>query len=78
MLDSLSTSWEWNLQDVYLAKIIPKPHSLKEDSMGNDIDIWCKYYKVRGHHNDDCHHLKQDIKKLFQVIFLNYNQELVF
>jgi len=34
--------------------------------MGTDRSGWCKYHRVRGHDNDSCIHLRQEIEKLIQ------------
>lgn len=56
------------LREVYHLKLIPEPPLLKRVNtmLGNDAGAWCAYHCVKGHHTEDYHHLKREIKTLIQ------------
>lgn len=50
--------------------------SFKTDTMGPELNSWCKYHKIRVHHTNDFYQLKKQIKWLMEEGHLkNYVNE---
>lgn len=43
--------------------ILPTP---KEDAMAHKPGRWCKFYRVKRHHIEDCYQLYKEINRLIQ------------
>lgn len=56
------------LKEVYHLKLLPRPIHLKglHIVMGKDKSAWCAYHRLRGHHTENCHQWKKEIKILIQ------------
>jgi len=63
----MNTLPERILREVYNTRLILEAQFPKGPTMGNDRNSWCKYHKVKGHDNDSCVHLRQEIEKLLQT-----------
>lgn len=60
------------IHKVYHIKLIPEPNRPKRANsiMGRDKNAWCAYYRLRGHHTEDCHKLKKEIEIIIQRSWL--------
>lgn len=56
------------LHEVYHLKLISERSRPKRSNavMGKYEDAWYAYHRLRGHHSEDCHQLKREIKILIQ------------
>lgn len=54
------------LREVYHLELIPEPPHPKRVNavLENDARAWCTYHHMKGHHTEDCHHLKLKIETL--------------
>lgn len=48
-----------------------RPQKMKSFEYTRNGDIYCDYYKDKGHNTDECFHLKKLIKKMIRARELN-------